>query len=88
MGEYLYFVGATVLIIGILFGRNTTINSFHARDVSAPVSIDNHYNLNTSPPQALPPPEKSRPDYVAWSISIVGVLIAAAQLFHDITHAK
>lgn len=80
MGAYLYLVGLACLIVAFVIGRGSG-HSFRARDISNS-EIANGDVTQTVSHQPVPP--KPAPDRVAWVIGIVGVLIAAAQLVHDL----
>jgi hypothetical protein len=79
----IYGLAALLIAIG-LFKRS---NSLRARKITGNVvvggnrgTINQSYHADRETP--VPPPAK--PDHVAWWIMIIGVLIAAAQLAHDV----
>lgn len=77
-----YGAGALLIVIGLL----KRSNSLRARSITGNVVVgDNSGTVNQSyraadAREAAPAP----PDHVAWAIGIIGVLIAAAQLAHDV----
>jgi hypothetical protein len=80
-----YAIGVALIVVG-LFKRS---NSLRARNVAGnvvvgdnPGTISQSYRTNG----AREPP--AAPDRIAWAIAIVGVLIAAAQLAHDVFWGK
>ena len=80
-----YAIGVLLIIVG-LFKRS---NSLRARNVTGNVVVgDNSGTINQSyRPNGTGEPPAS-PDRVAWAIAVVGVLIAAAQLAHDVFWGK
>jgi hypothetical protein len=80
-----YAIG--VLLIAVGFFRPS--NRLRARHVTGNVVVgDNSGTINQSyQPNGVREPSAS-PDRVAWAIAIVGVLIAAAQLVHDVFWGK
>jgi hypothetical protein len=82
---------AAIIILAALFRRS---NSLKARRIKGPVfmgdnsgSINQTYNEAVKPPdtdKALPAAPGPSGDRVAWGIGIIGVLVAAAQLAHDV----
>ena len=81
----IYAIGVLLIIVG-LFKRS---NSLRARNVAGNVVVgDNSGTINQTyrPNRAREP--SAAPDRVAWAIAIVGVLIAAAQLAHDMFWGK
>ena len=80
-----YAVGV-LLIILCLFKRS---NSLRARNVTGNLVVGDNtgtINQNYRPNGAREPP--AAPDRVAWAIAIIGVLIAGAQLAHDLFWGK
>jgi hypothetical protein len=80
-----YAIGVLLIVVGF-FKRS---NSLRARNVTGNVVVgDNSGTINQSyqPNGAREP--RGAPDRVAWAIAIVGVLIAAAQLLHDVFWGK
>jgi hypothetical protein len=85
VGYWLYLVGFIFVVIGFLVGsfRGSTVRARDisgivvGRDASGPIS----QNRQLDP---VPARASSKPDRIAWLIAIVGVLIAAAQLVHDL----
>jgi hypothetical protein len=80
-----YAIGVLLIIVG-LFKRS---NSLRARNVTGNVVVgENSGTIN----QSYRPKGKrglsAAPDRIAWAIAIVGVLIAAAQLAHDVFRGK
>jgi len=93
MGSYLYLVGAALLVLAVLLGRSGSRNALRARDISGNTVVGNVSGgvyQGTAPQMPAPAPEgkpegkKVPPDRVAWGIGIVGVLVAVAQLAHDL----
>jgi len=80
-----YAIGVLLIIVG-LFKRS---NSLRARNVTGNVVVgDNSGTINQRHrPNGTGEPPAS-PDRVAWAIAVVGVLIAAAQLAHDVFWGK
>jgi hypothetical protein len=82
---FVYAIGVLLIVVG-LFKRS---NSLRARKVTGNVVVgDNSGTINQSyrSNEAGEPP--AAPDRIAWTIAIVGVLIAAAQLAHDLFWGK
>ena len=80
-----YAIGVLLIVVGF-FKRS---NRLRARDVTGNVVVgDNSGTINQSyrPNGAREP--STAPDRVAWAIAIVGVLIPAAQLAHDVFWGK
>ena len=80
-----YAIGVLLIMVG-LFKRS---NSLRAHNVTGNVVVgDNSGTINQSyrPNGAREP--STAPDRVAWAIAIVGVLIPAAQLAHDVFWGK
>jgi hypothetical protein len=78
-----YALGAVIAAVGLWLGRRgpkvrarDVHNSVVADEVNGPVTI-----TNAAPGESR---EAPRGDRIAWVIGIVGVLIAAAQLLHDL----
>ena len=80
-----YAIGVLLIMVG-LFKRS---NSLRARNVTGNVVVgDNSGTINQRHrPNGTGEPPAS-PDRVAWAIAVVGVLIAAAQLAHDVFWGK
>jgi hypothetical protein len=80
-----YAIGVLLIAVG-LFKRSSRLR---ARDVTGNVVVgDNSGTINQSyrPNGAREP--QAAPDRIAWAIAIVGVLIAAARLAHDVFWGK
>ena len=76
------YAAAVLLIVVGLFKRS---NSLRARDISGNVIVgDNSGTINQSYRGNGARGSSAGPDRIAWAIAIVGVLVAAAQLAHDI----
>ena len=89
MGWYVYFIAGVLLIIAVLIGRSRGGNSMRMRDNSGNVIVGDITGTVSQTSAPLPrAPEKSAPDRVAWGIAIAGVLVAVAQLAHDVLAAK
>lgn len=97
MGHWLYLVGLALVMGGFLIGRLRAGNSVRARDISggnlAVGNISGTLSQTVQPAAAdagkpKPATDAGKPDRVAWLIAIVGVLVAAAQLAHDVLAAK
>jgi hypothetical protein len=96
MGNWLYLIGLSLVIAGVLLGligRLRVDNSVRARyiagntvagNVSGTVSQNARIAAAEGGKKAA---EASKPDRVAWLIAIIGALIAAAQLAHDVLAA-
>jgi hypothetical protein len=71
-------------VLAIVLGRSGKRNTLRARDISGNVVVG---NVSGSISQAASPQaaaeRKTQPDRVNWGIGIVGVLITAATLAHD-----
>jgi hypothetical protein len=80
-----YAVGVLLIVVGLFKRRN----SLRARNVTGNVVVgENSATINQSyQPNGAREPSPA-PDRVAWAIAIVGVLIAAAQLSHDMFWGK
>jgi hypothetical protein len=84
--------GLVVLLIIVALARARRSHSLTARDVKGNVAIgDQSGTLNQTYSETAAPPSgaghDSAPphgDRVAWAIGIIAILIAAAQLTHDI----
>jgi hypothetical protein len=79
----IYALGIVIAVFGLWLGRRghsararDVRNSVVAGEVSGPVTI-----TNAAPDKGS---EAARGDRIGWVIGIVGVLIAAAQLAHDL----
>jgi hypothetical protein len=80
-----YAVGVLLIVVGF-FKRS---NSLRAHNVTGNVVVGDNsgtINQNYRPNGAREPP--AAPDRVAWAIAIIGVLIAGAQLAHDLFWGK
>ena len=81
-----YAIGVLLIVVGLL----KRSHSLRARNVTGNVVVGNNTGkVNqsyraASAGEARPP----APDRIAWAIAIIGVLIAAAQLAHDVFWAK
>lgn len=85
--RFLIYGLALVLVILALARRSHAVR---ARDIKGNMvvgnnrgSISQNYS-ETGAPATAPSPAAPAPDRVAWAIGIVGALIAAAQLAHDL----
>jgi hypothetical protein len=80
-----YAIGVLLIVVGLFKRRN----SLRARNVTGNVVVgDNSGEINQSyRPNAASEPSVT-PDRVAWAIAIVGVLMTAAQLAHDVFWGK
>jgi hypothetical protein len=72
-----------------VLGRSRSRNSLRARDITGNTVVGNvsgSVYQGTAPQAPTPSPEGKRipHDRVAWGIGIVGVLVAVAQLAHDL----
>lgn len=88
MGYWPYVVGLVLVIAGFLVGRSRGGNSVRTRGISGIVVGG---DVSGSVSQAMRPSRlapASTPDRVAWVIGIVGILIAAAALIHDVLATK
>jgi hypothetical protein len=80
-----YAIGVVLIVLG-LFKRS---NSLRARNVTGNVVVgDNSGTMNQSYRSNGAREPSAAPDRVAWAIAIIGVLIAAAQLAHDVFWGK
>ncbi|HKM72062.1 MAG TPA: hypothetical protein VJX94_18730 [Stellaceae bacterium] len=89
MGYWPYLVGLALVVAGFLVGRFRGGNAVRARDISGIVvggDVSGSVSQTTQPSRSAP--ASSKPDRVAWVIGIVGVLIAAAALIHDVLATK
>jgi hypothetical protein len=89
MGYWPYLVGVALVVMGFVVGRFRGNNSVRARDVHG-ILIGGNVSgsvAQTTQPSEIPP-ASNKVDRVAWLIAIVGVLIAAAQLAHDVLAGK
>lgn len=88
MGYWPYPVGVVLVVSGFLVGHFRRGNSVRARDISGIVvggEVSGSVSQTTQPSPLAP---SGKPDLVAWVIGVVGVLIAAAQLVHDVLATK
>lgn len=84
MSPYLYLLGTALLVIAFFLGRAGSGNKLRARNVSGNLVIgDVSGNVSQISAPAVAP-AKTSADYVAWLIGIAGVLVALAQLAHDL----
>jgi hypothetical protein len=90
-----YLIGAALIVVALLIALPRRGHSFRARDIHGNTFVGNVNNGSVSQDAAAPvaaPPSgtraKSRPDKVAWIIAMVGVLVALAQLGHDLLLSK
>jgi hypothetical protein len=80
-----YAIGVLLIVVG-LFKRS---NSLRARNVTGNVVVgENSGTINQSYQPIAAREPSAAPDRVAWAIAIVGVLIATAQLAHDVIWGK
>jgi hypothetical protein len=84
--QIIIYLVAVVLLLGALARRSYSVkarrikgNIVQGRDISG--TINQTYTEGTSG-------KEPGPDRIAWAIGIVGVLVAVAQLAHDIFWAK
>jgi hypothetical protein len=82
MGWYPYILAAALLAIAGLIRRSGRTNSLRARNISGNVVVGD-VSGTVSQTSAPPPAAEQKPDRIAWAIGIVAVLIAVAQLAHD-----
>jgi hypothetical protein len=89
-----YIVAAVLIVAAFLVGSLRRGNSVRARDISG-ISIGGNasgsVSQNAPPPRATanaPTVAATKPDRVAWTIAIIGVLVAAAALAHDLIAGK
>jgi hypothetical protein len=87
-----YIIGAILVIVALgQWALRQRSNSIKARNITGNVQVGNvsgSVNQTFSASSGLPPSKPSPPDRVAWAIGIVGVLVAVAQLVHDVFWAK
>jgi len=81
-----YAIGVLLIVAG-LFKRS---NSLRARNIRANVVVgDNSGTINQNYGAAgAGEARPGAPDRIAWAIAIVGVLVALAQLAHDVFWGK
>lgn len=79
MGSYLYLAGFAAVILALFIGRGRS-HSLKAGNITN--STVTNGDTNSVSPQPSPP--KPQGDRVAWVIAIIGVLVAGAQLTHDV----
>ena len=91
MGSYLYLVGVALVVLALLLSRFGSRNSLRARDISGNTvvgDVSGSIHQGTAPPGPAPSlpkrGNKGGPDRILWIIGIVGVLVAVAQLVHDL----
>ena len=84
MGWYLYLLAALMLIVAVWVARSRRGNSVRARDISGNVIVGDVSGTVSQVSAPRPTASKSEPDRVAWTIGIIGVLVAVAQLVHDV----
>ncbi len=86
MGWYLYLLAGVMLTVaGLMITGSRRRNAMRARDISGNVivgDVSGSASQASAPPQSTAP--KSGPDRTAWAIGIIGVLVAIAQLAHDL----
>jgi hypothetical protein len=80
-------LGVVIAALGLWLGRRG--HNVRARDVQGSVvagEVKGSVSITNTGPHAAPSKDRERGqgDRIAWAIAIVGVLIAAAQLAHDI----
>jgi len=86
VGHVIVYVAAVVLVVAALARRSYSVKArrikgtiVQGRDISGTINLTYTEAAGT---------KESGPDRVAWAIGIVGVLVAVAQLAHDIFWAK
>jgi hypothetical protein len=86
VGHIIVYVIAVVLVVVALVRRSYSVK---ARSIKGNVvqMRDNAATINQTYTEAGGAKEAG-PDRIAWAIGIVGVLVALAQLAHDIFWAK
>jgi hypothetical protein len=84
MGYWPYLVGLVLVMAGFSVGRFRRSNSVRARDISGIVVGGEVSGSVSQTTQRSPVAVSGKHDLVAWVIGGVGVLIAAAQLGHDV----
>jgi hypothetical protein len=85
MGPYLYLLGGALLVVAFLLGRSGGGNKLQARNVSGNIVVGDVSGSvsQVAAPAAAAAPAEPKPDRIAWLIGIIGVLVALAQLGHD-----
>jgi len=66
-----YLIAALLIVVALAIVLPRRGHSFRARDIHGNTFVG---NINA----------KNRPDKIAWIIAIIGVLVALAQLGHDL----
>jgi hypothetical protein len=87
MGWYVYVVAAVLVAVALVIGRPRPRNSLRARDMSnanVHVGDSSGPTSQTVTPAAPAGPREAKPDRIAWAIGIIAVLVALAQLGHDV----
>lgn len=81
---FVYIAAAVLVVIAL-----TRSHSLKARRIKGNVAQmrDNSGTINQTYTETRSA-ERPEPDRIAWAIGMVGVLIAAAQLAHDVFWAK
>jgi hypothetical protein len=79
-----------VAVLLIVFGLFKRSNRLRARNISGNVVVGGSSGTVNQSYRATAAGEaqSAAPDRVAWAIAIIGVLVAAAQLAHDVFWAK
>jgi hypothetical protein len=88
MDHWGYLAGLALILVAFLIGRRGGGNRIQARDVPGIAIGGDASGTITQNVQSGPQTRDNKPDRVAWAIGIVAVLIAAAQLAHDIFWTK
>jgi hypothetical protein len=87
-----YIIGAFLAIVALgVWALRQRSNSIKARNITGNVQVGDvsgTVNQTFSASSVSPASERSPPDRVVWAIGIVGVLVAVAQLVHDVFWAK
>jgi CDP-diglyceride synthetase len=87
MGPYLYLLGGALLIVAFFVGRSGGGNKLQARNVSGNIvvgDVSGSVSQVAAASAAPSAPAEPKPDRIAWLIGIIGVLVAVAQLGHDL----
>jgi hypothetical protein len=84
MSWIFYIIGAALVIAAVLVGRLGKRNSLRARDLSGNVVVGDVTGHVSQASSQSADAGKAAPDRVAWGIGIVGILVALAQLAHDV----
>ncbi len=89
LAQLLVYGLAVLLLVAALAKRS---NSIRARNIRGPVQVGSvrgtlnqtYIEANSSTERSNAEPARPSGDRVAWVIGIVGVLVAVAQLAHDV----